>query len=205
MKLNLKILAVFSLIFYLILTFIIPSGVLDGFDYWATVFLQKVFPSFVAFPFSFFSLIGSFEIASIFILILWWFYKKLNYFYVLIYFSAFHILELIGKRFFEHPGPPSELARYIFSFSFPSSGVKPGSSYPSGHMGRTVFISVLLLAIIFRNKNISKKNKYIFTLCILIFNLLMFISRIYLGEHWFSDLFGGVILGTSMALFAILF
>lgn len=190
----------FVLTVFIIFTILVNFNLFKSIDWEVTLYLQAILPRILDMPFSTFSLFGSAEIVLVLLLILRFVYKKLNIIYVLLGFIIFHIIELTSKAFLQHLGPPRELVRYFFQFSFPSSGVKPGYSYPSGHVGRTMFISTIILIIIWDNKSLTIRTKQIFSAAVVIFDLLMLVSRVYLGEHWLSDVSGGALLGVSVAL-----
>jgi membrane-associated phospholipid phosphatase len=156
-------------------------------------------------PFSVLSLLASFEIVSVFLLFLWVFIRKLKYIFVLFLFGFFHLLELYGKAFVAHPGPPYLFFRYDIPFQFPTSYVQPGSSYPSGHLARTLFVSVILAFILYSSRKLSRVQKQLLYCLIVIIVGAMFVSRIYLGEHWLSDVIGGSLLGTAMGLMSLIF
>jgi undecaprenyl-diphosphatase len=190
---------------FVFFSFLVHKNLFIHLDFNTTVRLQdKISRRFDA-PFSFLSLIGSVEIVSILLLVLWGFIRKLRYIFVLFIFGLIHAIEFFGKAFVTHPGPPHLFIRYDIDFSFPSSYVQPGSSYPSGHLARTLFISTILIFLIYHLKKLSKLQKQILYCLIAVFVGLMFVSRIYLGEHWLSDVIGGSILGTSMGLISMLF
>lgn len=197
--------AIILLLMFLLFTSLVHFDLFISVDLSATQNLQKYIPRSLDTIFSFFSLFGSFEIVLLIIFVLWAIDKKLNYFNVLIFLGLFHVLEFIGKFFVNHPGPPSQFFRYGLPFLFPSSGISTGYSYPSGHMGRTIFLSIIIFFLIYHAKRFSKFQKQIFYVFIVGFDLIMFVSRIYLGEHWLSDILGATILGASLALFSLAF
>jgi undecaprenyl-diphosphatase len=110
-------------------------------------------------------------------------------------------VEVLGKLFVYHPPPSAEFLRTIKTIDIPSVYVQTDFSYPSGHVTRTTFLLMVALIIIWRSKK-TDRFKNITTLGLLIFIILMIISRVSLGEHWLSDVLGGIILGASAAFFS---
>ena len=190
-------------LFFLIFTFLVHTNLFTTLDLLTTENLQKFIPTSFDTPFSLLSLFGSLEIVLLIIFVLWVLNRKLNYFYIFLFFGLFHIFEFIGKFFVNHPSPPSRFFRYDLPFLFPSSGVTTGSSFPSGHMGRTLFILVILVFIIANSKKLSVFQKKLLYCLIVIIVGLMFVSRIYLGEHWLSDTLGGGALGAALGFFSL--
>lgn len=110
-------------------------------------------------------------------------------------------LEVFGKLVLFHPSPPVFFHRTILPEVLPQFYVHTNFSYPSGHMTRTIFIiSVVLMLVFFSKQNHILKFIEITFLIFLAFVLAL--TRVYLGEHWLSDVLGGSILGVSMGLFA---
>ncbi|MDO8638910.1 MAG: phosphatase PAP2 family protein [Candidatus Daviesbacteria bacterium] len=170
-------------------------------DFNNTVKLQDHISRRVDYPFSLLSLIGSAEITGIFWLILIIFTLSKKYwltFLTLFLFWFGHIFELFGKTFLLHPAPTHYFYRGMVDFNFPSHYVATDYSYPSGHMMRTTFlISFLIIYIYFKGHH----NLKIFLIPgLIIITFLMGVSRIYLGEHWTTDVIGGMFLGTSFGI-----
>lgn len=200
----LLLLSVIFFVLFFIFTFTVKSKMLNRFDFYTTVQLQNHIPLRFDGFFSFLSLIGSVEILSVLLLIIVIFQKKIRAFLIFIPFIGAHLVEIIGKGFLHHPGPPFMFFRYNLGFLFPSSYINTGSSYPSGHSLRIIFVSVIIAYLIKKSK-LQLINKYVVYCLILLFAGFMLVSRISLGEHWVSDVIAGALLGMSSGLFAIIF
>ena len=63
-------------------------------------------------------------------------------------YVGFHLVELYGKFFVNHPPPPEFMLRTKQIINLPQFHVRAESSYPSGHAGRTIFISIILFILL---------------------------------------------------------
>jgi membrane-associated phospholipid phosphatase len=99
-----------------------------------------------------------------------------------------------------------QLLKLFFDVGRPLNGAieVTGQSFPSNH-ATTATVFFMMLIYIFDSHFRSFGRKVFNTLCIFGIFLIAF-SRLYLGVHWFSDVFWGIMLGLLISyIFAHLF
>ena len=173
-------------------------------DFNTTVKLQDHISRRFDTEFSYFSLLGSVEVTVLFCLIFAFLALiRRRWLAILGWLMVMPatVAEVFGKLVLFHPGPPVFFHRSIMSTGLPSFYVHTNFSYPSGHMTRTIFIvTVLASMVIFSSRNHSFKIIALCALAALAF--MMGMTRVYLGEHWLSDVLGGGLLGLAAGFLA---
>lgn len=138
--------------------------------------LTKIFKIITFFGSTIFIVIATIIILST----LWKSRGKLFLLLIIIAMSLSSLLKLIIAR------PRPEVLKLVIEDTY---------SFPSGH---TIAISTLggfLIYLIWQEKGrLSKNLKVILTSILIIVALLVMLSRIYLGAHFFSDILGGIII-----------
>ncbi len=107
------------------------------------------------------------------------------------------IIGLIMKSIVGRPRPPEELL-----LNFP--GILEDTSFPSGHVLYFMGVYSFLLFLFYTQlKNIAARTVAM-SICLVLL-VLIGISRIYLGAHWFSDTLGSYLVGSIWLLVLIYF
>ncbi|MBI2443316.1 MAG: phosphatase PAP2 family protein [Candidatus Levybacteria bacterium] len=190
---------------FILFSYLVARELLVQFDFDTTVRLQDRIPRRFDDPFSFISDFGKFEVSIVILVALLVIARKVILGVVAFgLFGLLHIFELFGKYFVDQHPPPEFMIRTRTIIDFPQFHVRSEFSYPSGHAARAAFLSVILVYLILNSK-LKKEYKYVLLGILVVYDFLMFLSRPYLGEHWATDVIGGIFLGSSLALIAVAF
>lgn len=203
-SLRLFILGSVVFLFFVFFSYLVAREVLVQADFDTTVRLQDNIPRRLDDPFSFLSDFGKFEISIIALVILLIVSRKILFGIAAFgFFGALHLIELFGKYFVDQHPPPEFLIRTHKIIDFPQFHVRSEFSYPSGHAARAAFLSVIIVYLVWSSHRLKKSQKYLIFGLIGVYDFLMFLSRPYLGEHWMTDVLGGILLGSSLAILSV--
>lgn len=200
------LIGLFFLVQFVIFSYLVHKDLFTTMDFNTTVRLQDKMSERVINEFSVLSDVGKFEVVSIVLLAIFVFAKRIRAgIAAAVFYFGLHMVEIFGKFFVAHPPPPEFMLKTEQMLNLPQFHVRSEFSYPSGHSARALFLAVILLTLLWQTKRFSMPIKLGLTALIVGYVGFMLVSRVYLGEHWTTDVIGGTILGLACGFGAAMF
>jgi len=188
------ILQIFLYAFFIFLTISVSLNAsfiikLDSFVFKAINLIRSDFINNLMLIITFFGESIFYIIALILILLLC--FKKRKKIYPLVFITILSAtISSVFKEIIARSRPIGEfVTNLIIPYNFPLS-----YSFPSGHTQTSLVFYFILTYILVSNIN-NKKLKHLFLSLSIVFALLIMLSRVILGVHFFSDVLAGLILG----------
>ena len=190
-----------SLIFFLvtvfsILTVLVAKQVTRPLDLATMYFLQRFANLWLDRGLFLLTWFGSVEFSCFVLLMLsWHLYQKYQWpgvFLYLFFFVALSGFEFLWKYVVAYTGPGPEFDRHPFLVGLIKIAIP--YSFPSGHTFRSVFLLGMWFERLDHPQLPQKGNKGLQKAFIAVLIFLVGLSRVYLGDHWLSDVIGGMLL-----------
>lgn len=201
-----RFLALFGIVLFfafIFFSYLVAKETFTQLDFDLTVKIQDKIPRRLDYIFSWFSVLGSYQVTGViwFLVLIFMVFKKFWITALGLFLLPLALaIEVFGKVFVQHPAPPFLFYRGVLDVQLPLHFVHDLYSYPSGHETRTAFLIIFMMLYLYFRKGIYVQFLVQPILIGVLF--IMTVSRIYLGEHWSTDVVGGFLIGAAFGIFS---
>lgn len=190
MKRKNVIFAIILSLLFILLTILVKTGCSNVLDSVVYEFIASFINSINSKIFKFITFFGSttfIVILTIILLLLWRKSRRGVQFTTLIIISTIinNVLKVIIRR------PRPEVLKLVEESTF---------SFPSGHTMAAVTLAGFLIYCIWQSRELKRNNKILLITLLIMYTLLIMLSRIYLGAHFITDVISSLIMSIILLL-----
>jgi membrane-associated phospholipid phosphatase len=188
---------------FVVLTLVVGAGWLGSLDHQVLVFMADAWRPALHPLFRAIAELGGVELTSVLMIGLMVFLWRGGFgadVFAVLAFPAAVALEVLYKMALYHPGPPRSISRDDGpSITDSMTGLTNLNSFPSGHVVRAVIAYGLIAFVVRRLAPWKAARDSAIPVASVIIVLVAF-DRLYLNDHWESDVIGGLLLGAIALL-----